>query len=108
MKRKKALVRQGDVLLVPCAKPKGFDDGQVINSDEGRVVLAHGEATGHAHTIMAAHVIARSVVGMMYLRVLQRAKLLHEEHKSIDVGPGFFRVIRQSEYTPEEIRRVAD
>ena len=41
-------VRQGDVLLVPASRP---GDAKPVGRDCGRVVLAYGEVTGHAHAI---------------------------------------------------------
>ena len=48
-----ALLRQGDVLLVPVA---GIPDLGVVDSDRtaSRHVLAEGEATGHAHVVVGA------------------------------------------------------
>src|SRR6187431_1122932 len=46
--RRQHMIRQGDVLLVPCDLP---DDAQISNGAVKRVVLAEGEATGHAHVI---------------------------------------------------------
>ena len=47
-----AMVRQGDVLLVPVdAIPEA---AKPVARDHGRVVLAYGEATGHAHAISSA------------------------------------------------------
>lgn len=46
-------LRQGDVLL---ARIGGTDalpkDAKAVTRDKGRVVLAYGEVTGHAHAIM--------------------------------------------------------
>src|SRR3546814_20027712 len=46
--------RQGDVLLVPCTDipTRAFEEAAEI----GRVVLARGERTGHAHTMPADRV----------------------------------------------------
>lgn len=41
--------RQGDVPLVPCQKPLG--NLQEKARDKGKVILAYGEVTGHAHAI---------------------------------------------------------
>lgn len=43
------LYRQGDVPLVPCRKPSGSLQGKA--RDNGKVILAYGEVTGHAHAI---------------------------------------------------------
>ena len=43
----RGLIRQGDLLLVPIAGlPEGADRVR-----SGRLVLAEGEATGHAHVV---------------------------------------------------------
>jgi hypothetical protein len=45
------MYRQGDVLIIPVESiPERLD---AIDRDDGRVVLAHGEVTGHAHAIKA-------------------------------------------------------
>ncbi|MBK7005724.1 MAG: hypothetical protein IPH37_11765 [Burkholderiales bacterium] len=44
-----SIIRQGDVLLVPIsAIPPGCTD---VALEGGRIVLMHGEVTGHAHAI---------------------------------------------------------
>ena len=42
------MYRQGDVLIVPI---KAFRRNWPVGREAGRVVLAHGEVTGHAHAI---------------------------------------------------------
>lgn len=45
---KTSIIRQGDVLLVPVRRlPAGL---KPVAPENGRVVLAHGEATGHHHS----------------------------------------------------------
>jgi hypothetical protein len=45
------MYRQGDVLIIPVESiPERLDP---IGREDGRVVLAHGEVTGHAHVIKA-------------------------------------------------------
>jgi hypothetical protein len=36
------------------------------------------------------------------------AALAHDEHATIMLPPGNYRIVRQREYSPEEIRDVAD
>lgn len=99
-------LRQGDVFLekvdaVPAnAKPI-----------PGPIVVAHGESTGHAHRIMATNRIAKFLEapdGRRFLEVKWTVKLEHEEHTAIVIEPGIYRVQRQVEYRPGEIRQVAD
>lgn len=102
------MYRQGDVLIVR------VDDntkcGEEVPRENGSVVLAHGEATGHAHAFHNAGVaLYATKTGERHLRVVATNALLrHEEHAPIHVPPGLYRVVRQREYSPEEIRNVAD
>lgn len=100
------IYRQGDVLLISMA-----DDGrtgQPIARESGRLVLAHGEATGHSHAIATKDAELFSVADQTFLRMIESGQLVHEEHGAVTLDRGLFRVIRQSEYAPEDIRNVAD
>lgn len=44
------MLRQGDVLLVEVTEEIPAE-AKKVERDHGRVVLAYGEATGHAHAI---------------------------------------------------------
>lgn len=97
--------RQGDVLLV---KVDGLPEGAVAQEVEDRIVLAYGEVTGHAHAVnMDSAVLYRSN-GEDLLKVHKATALVHEEHSPIALDPGVYKVVRQREYTPQEIRRVSD
>ena len=49
MNKARATIRQGDVVLFPVSKlPNGCKE---VPNEKGRIVLAHGEVTGHAHAI---------------------------------------------------------
>ena len=104
------MYRQGDVLLVPIdALPDGLVPAPAAPG--GRLVLARGEATGHAHVINGPDVTvwaAPDDVERLYARVLTRARLVHEEHGPITVPVGCYRVVRQREYLPGTYRYVAD
>ena len=92
--------RQGDVLLVkvdslPAQKKK-------IERESGRIVLAHGEVTGHAHAI--SHPGAQLWQSQLkndwavYLELNETTELEHEEHACITLEPGFYQVVRQREF----------
>lgn len=84
---------------------------QVMLREDGRVILAHGEVTGHAHAITDPDVTQFSTgeSGVTELEIKQAMALLkHEEHGTIEIPSGNYRVIRQREYSPEVIRNVAD
>lgn len=105
---KRTQVRQGDVLLVPVSKIP--TDAKLVKPDNGRVILAYGEVTGHAHAIdeTVAKLFEVSGVGDRYLDCADGAVLRHEEHGAHPLK-GKYRVVRQREYDlMGEIRRVAD
>lgn len=101
------MYRQGDVLLIPA---NDLSASHEVPRENGRIVLAHGEATGHAHAIEEprARLFEEPKSGRRLLRLVTESFLRHEEHAPITLPPGDYEVIRQREYTPEEIRRVAD
>ena len=105
-----SLMRQGDVLLVPASLPDG---AKKQKRQSGRLVLAEGEATGHAHAVLDRHVdllVSADEAAELYLLVhgTESATILHEEHAPVTVPPGTYRVQRQREYSPAEIRQVGD
>jgi hypothetical protein len=106
-----AMVRQGDVLLVPV---EAIPDGALpVARDRGRVVLAYGEVTGHAHAVDAPGATLLADEADRYLRLRSRAVLAHEEHAAIELAPGAYRVVIQREYQPAPVgtaawRRVVD
>jgi hypothetical protein len=93
--------RQGDVLIVQCEEFELPSWARPIAREEGRVVLAHGELTGHAHAIAEPDVEMVEQDGNYYIRVPREAVVQHEEHNPISLGPGTYQVIRQREYVPE-------
>ncbi len=98
--------RQGDVLL---RRVERIPDGSAQQpADAGRVVLAYGEVTGHAHAIEAALAVIFKSVDKEYLRALPGAVLRHEEHAAIHLEPGSYEILHQREYEPQSWRRVAD
>lgn len=107
------MARQGDVLLVAYDGPVPAA-AVVVERDAGRVVLAYGEMTGHAHALIApgARLLEWAVPGADSMRVLDvpatGAVVEHEEHGTITLDPGLWLVKRQREYAPEATRNVAD
>lgn len=100
------MYRQGDVLLAGVATlPERAEDANV----EGRIVLAYGEVTGHAHAI-ACHQARLFLDGdSRYLVVGEDgADLVHEEHSTIHLKHGVYRIVQQREYIPMSSRLVVD
>lgn len=73
-------------------------------------ILAHGEVTGHSHRIQErTNVQLFETSSDLYVEVFgDHATVTHEEHGPISLPKGFYRVWRQREYSPEEIRIVRD
>jgi hypothetical protein len=127
--KKQTQFRQGDVLVERVDFDPKSRPHKVVPRDGGRVVLAYGEVTGHAHAIAEAQAeMIELETGERFIIVkggirLESAEgrsllpsyegktgvlLRHEEHHAHGFTPGSYRVIRQHEYSPEEIRNVAD
>ncbi len=106
------MYRQGDVLVVPITSiPRGATE-EMLEKD--CIVLAHGEATGHAHVIRdhSARMFCTpgqpKTKAIRFLRLVRSVELIHEEHDTVTIPPGDYEVIRQREYAPGEVRHVAD
>jgi hypothetical protein len=94
------MYRQGDILLVPAERLPA--NARPLSRDaRGRLVLALGEATGHAHAVAApdADLLADpDARDERFLRIVTDAQLTHEEHAAIPLPAGLYRVVRQREY----------
>jgi hypothetical protein len=101
------MYRQGDVMIVECDRVEGCNP---VDREGGRIVLAHGEVTGHAHAIASSDAMLFMDAKTLdrYLDVKAPVTLDHEEHSRIELPSGFYRVIQQREYRPEGIQRVKD
>jgi len=66
------------------------------------LVLAEGEATGHAHVIEGS-ILTATAGGRMLLKVLHGA-ITHPDHDPVPrpIAPGWYEVIRQRVYTPSQ------
>ncbi len=125
--------RQGDVLLIRNESPRDISKLKAIPREDGCVILAHGEVTGHAHRIPSLHcnlflderrpiseedamgMVSRLGGGMVgelipdkVLEVKETVMLSHEEHSPIELPPGQYTVRIQREFDPEALRSVAD
>jgi hypothetical protein len=104
---KTKLYRQGDVLIVPI---KNIPKNKLKRTK--RCTLALGEVTGHHHTIHAGAVgyadDELSLAKFVEVTDSNGGALTHQEHDTIVLPEGQYRVIGQVEYTPERLARVAD
>ncbi|GLW57530.1 hypothetical protein [Kitasatospora phosalacinea] len=108
------MYRQGDVLIVPVA-PSAVPGAVAHMARQprdvrGRLVLALGEVTGHAHAVLGPGELVREggQFAPAWLHLPEGGKVVHEEHAAITLPGGWFRVVRQREYTPGAVRMVAD
>lgn len=102
-----AHIRQGDVLLVRRgAKPLGAG---LLPRENGSVVLAHGEVTGHKHQLRGPQVTYYRDSGHEYVTIVGAPEpLVHEEHSAVPITPGDVELGQQVEYSPAALRNVAD
>lgn len=106
------MYRQGDVLIIPTKKlPTKLME---VPREDGAVVLAYGEVTGHRHRIHDPGVCLLSREGTTdrYLTIVGEdlAHLIHEEHGTIDLAPGNYvvRIQREYNWAEESSRSVED
>ena len=103
--------RQGDVLLLAVDPDSLPAYARPVPRRGGRVVLAEGEVTGHAHAIHSpAATLLRAGTGAdapRFLRATALVDLVHEEHATITVPEGLSSVVIQREYVPPEVSTVA-
>ncbi|GIH22759.1 hypothetical protein Aph01nite_10690 [Acrocarpospora phusangensis] len=106
------MFRQGDILIMPVAAESVPAHRRAAARDgRGRLVLALGEATGHAHAVPGpgTMLLDRDGEHPEFLHLPEGGRLVHEEHSAITLPKGWFRIVRQFEYVPGEYRRfVAD
>jgi hypothetical protein len=96
------MYRQGDLLFV-----MGIIKHDAKEQKNG--VLALGEVTGHSHHIDGRSNAIMMVIGTMaYVRAIQEANIVHEEHATITLPPGDWEVIKQREYRPDGWFQVSD
>lgn len=96
--------RHGDLLLEEAAALP------IEREKLHHTILAHGELTGHCHRIRESDgadlYMTRDGLFLHVHGVL--VSVIHEEHKPIALSRGYYRVWRQREYSPKEIRVVRD
>jgi hypothetical protein len=106
------MYRQGDVLVIPIEESELPADLIPAPRDRsGRLVLAYGEATGHAHVASGEGLRLLCLpddLQSMFLHVRAAGRITHEEHGPIGLPAGYYRVVRQREYIPGAVRPVAD
>lgn len=96
------IIRQGDVLIIPC-------ESSVAGCLLDHLTLAEGEVTGHSHRISDGEAELFERDGVLYLKVLSpTAILIHEEHAAVNIPRGDWEIRIQREYVAEGWRYTAD
>lgn len=74
-----------------------------------RTELAYGEVTGHAHRVKdLVGELFETKNGDLFLRVDKLSHLTHEEHKTIALKPGNYRIAIKRQYSPNGWENVHD
>lgn len=100
------IMRQGDVLIVEVTEiPQ-----EAKKTQEGTVILAYGEVTGHMHQIQNPGAVMYAVnENLRFIKLEEDVELRHEEHSPIHLPSGNYQIIQQREKSLEGIvRAVAD
>lgn len=110
METKKTMIRQGDVLILPCDTiPAGVIP---VEPENGRLIVARGEATGHHHSFpwKRGAVLFRDDGGSggRYVDVAEPVALEHQEHSALTLPVGKYAVRIQRTMMSGLARRVVD
>ncbi|OGR90318.1 MAG: hypothetical protein A2V88_16955 [Elusimicrobia bacterium RBG_16_66_12] len=101
--------QQGDVII---ERVEVALSGKPVPPEGGRLILAKGEATGHAHAIedIAGVALVNGPDGNLYLMLPGKRSVVHDEHKTIVIPAGLYRVRKVQEYDhfDKEARPVMD
>src|SRR3990167_8380206 len=99
-------LQQGDVLL---RRVSSIPNNAVeIKRKNGAIVLAEGEATGHAHRIFDVDALFFEKDGLFYLQTDKNVTLRHEEHHPQVIEPGIWEVgqVREKDWLSGMVRKV--
>ena len=99
--------RQGDVFIAPVEALSEV----VRKSPVPHGILVHGELTGHSHRIEDLTTASLFAAGQQQLFIdvgPGGTRIVHPEHGTIELPPGYYRIWRQREYTPTKIVPVRD
>lgn len=100
------LAQQGDVLFLSCCNnPAGKE------KEDG--IVAYGEVTGHCHKVIVDGDLVKVIEnekGELYVKAQKPFNVVHEEHKTIEVPAGIWKIgkVREYDHFSEEARAVRD
>jgi hypothetical protein len=106
------LCAQGDI-LIERVDTAPSQDGIILSVEDGSVIIAEGEASGHHHRLVGSvalyrdDALAREIPQGLYVGHVRvngpTARLEHEEHAPITLERGVYRVRRQRQLEPTDI-----
>ncbi len=105
------MFRQGDLLIT---KVNRIPDGcKKINSEDGKLIVARGEKTGHHHSFDDDGSVALldpptkfwgdwdgQITGKV-VQVTKKTELVHQEHDPIPLEPGYYEIRYQRQHDPK-------
>ncbi len=105
------MIRQGDVLFVPVPDAGITEHSTKVESG----VIQEGSATGHHHRIAESDLEKATLYmidwrGERALRCTQAVSITHEEHKTVTLPPGDYkiRIAQEYDYLQNVARSVRD
>ena len=94
-------IRHGDVIL------EKIDEMVCEKIRKNEEILAIGEMTGHVHKLLGDIYVSETMPKMV--EVIGQAELLHDEHDTLVIPEGKYRIVMQRESDlVGEIRQVMD
>ena len=103
-------LQQGDVNIIkPDKLPEFSEWSKPVKIETG--VVRKGTATGHSHRIVGDEfTLFRQDMRLFAKIISDDCRVVHEEHKSIELKPGKYEFVETVEYDHfrEESRRVVD
>ena len=106
----KTKLQQGDVLLRQVTSIPDGPRTLVKKNNQGEMVLAEGEVTGHYHGIMEHDSEMFMVGDKTFMDLKSPATLTHQEHGHITVEPGIWEIgrVQEYDYMSKMVKPVAD
>lgn len=104
----KKQLQQGDTLY---KKIEFLPDGiKEVKRKNGAIIIAEGEATGHAHRIFDVEAMFFEKDGKFYLKNEKSVTVKHEEHNPITIDPGIWEIgqVREKDWITGMVRKVID
>jgi hypothetical protein len=103
MKKMTEWIRHGDVIIEKVEEVKGKQ------TKTTQTILAEGEVTGHFHKLSCKSMLVSEYEGNKYLEIKQDAVLEHQEHDTLQIPTGKYKVYIQREVDLlGQVRQVMD